>query len=674
MLSFLQRWNARTKKWLWGLVILGILASLPIAYQRIQTESSANTVEFVFDYRDLLDVAAYQPNPQQYVDEQLDRLKEAGVQSMAMFESTLAEYKTNRRVLVYNAAEMATLTGQAFNPNENYTYILFTNEENERRIAPLVTNTFSSLEIGVKPWTWNDKNGLIIETPVENAVLKPMPQDPIAMEMLHGKGFHIVPRLTDSLPYDQQAMEQLFAEYAALGVKRILFEGESVKGYTDDAEKKSIAAFAELLNKYDIGIAAIENLKSPQKGMNKLAYLINYNVVRIYSLSEADSSLSESVIADRFVLGTKDRNIRMIYLNTQAATNPAKASITNSVDNLIRSLQKPGNAIAGIESNGFELGQAQAFNVHDASWQRYAKLFVLIGGVALIALLISYFIPVLMLPAFVIGLIGAAGLYKLSPPLLEQAMALGVSISSPTIALVLLVRKVMSVADAKPDMTAGRRVGLTIALYAKTAAISLASVPLIIALLNNITYSLVLEQFRGVSLLHLAPIGLVALYVFLYRGDSVVGEARKLLKTPITLLWIVAFCVLGAAGYYYLTRTGNAGKVSGIEMVIRTLLEDTFGVRPRFKEFMMAHPAFVLGLFLSFKYRNAVYLFIIAAMGQLSLVDTFAHIHTPIVISLIRVVLGLGLGLIIGLIAAGVWQILERCWQTWGRKLVQAKE
>ncbi|WP_221413081.1 DUF5693 family protein, partial [Peribacillus simplex] len=87
------------------------------------------------------------------------------------------------------------------------------------------------------------------------------------------------------------------------------------------------------------------------------------------------------------------------------------------------------------------------------------------------------------------------------------------------------------------------------------------------------------------------------------------------------------------------------------EMAFRSFLENTFGVRPRNKEFLLAHPMMVLGVFLSFKYRHAVYLLIIGVMGQLSMVGTFTHIHTPIYISAIRVVLGLGLGLIIGLIA-----------------------
>ena len=87
--------------------------------------------------------------------------------------------------------------------------------------------------------------------------------------------------------------------------------------------------------------------------------------------------------------------------------------------------------------------------------------------------------------------------------------------------------------------------------------------------------------------------------------------------------------IVAIVGWYYLTRTGNAGSVSSIEMAFRTFLENTFGVRPRNKEFLLAHPMMVLGVFLSFKYRHAVYLLIIGVMG-LSMVGTFTHIHATL--------------------------------------------
>ncbi len=211
---------------------------------------------------------------------------------------------------------------------------------------------------------------------------------------------------------------------------------------------------------------------------------------------------------------------------------------------------------------------------------------------------------------------------------------------------------------------------MAIGLFVSTSIISLLGVPFVFGLLNNITYSLVLQQFRGVSLLHLAPIALVALYLFLYTGtQSVWTNIRKLLSLQITVLWVVAAGILGAVGMYYLSRTGNSGQATGLEIMFRNLLETTIGVRPRFKEFLFAHPLFLLGLFLSLRYRVAWILFIVASIGQLSMVDTFAHIHTPLYISFIRVLLGLGIGAIIGLVFIGVWQLVEGVWRKWVPKM-----
>lgn len=671
MVQSWQRWNQASRKWLWILVVIGIVASIPVIYQRVETESSANKVEIVFNYRGLVEISNYQANPAAYMNEQLDRLKEAGVTTMALFESTLDEYQKTRRIMVFNEADIAKLNKSIVNSNHNYSYIAFTSEENEKQLRPVIEEAFRGYDVAVGPWEYEGRPGLVIEMSPDEAVLKPMPIDKMAFSMLEERGFYILPRMSDNIPYDQAAMDEELQYFADHGVNRILFEGEAVKGFQDNASLNSLQGFAELLNKYKIGIATIENLKAPQKGLNKLAYLTDYNVARLHSLTDAEASQSTDTLADRFALATKDRNIRMIYLNASPAKDAAKAAITSPIDNLINSLQEPGNAIKRIENNGFEFGQAEAFHVYDASWQKYLKALVVLGGIAMIALLISYFIAPLTLAAFVLGLIGSAGLYVLNSTLMEQALALFVAISAPTIAMVLAIRKVNEVSGLRTGLTVGKRLSHTIVLYVKTAVISLAAVPFVIALLNNITYSLVLNQFRGVSLLHLGPILLIAIYVFLYQGESIWKELNRWLQMRITLLWVLVIGVLGAIGLYYLSRTGNAGSLLPGEAAFRSLLENTFGVRPRNKEFLLAHPLFLVGIFAAFRYRWALYAMVVAVMGQLSMVDTFAHIHTPAVLSLIRGLLGLGLGLIVGLIAILIWHIIERCWDKWSPRLLK---
>ena len=96
-------------------------------------------------------------------------------------------------------------------------------------------------------------------------------------------------------------------------------------------------------------------------------------------------------------------------------------------------------------------------------------------------------------------------------------------------------------------LSVGRRLGMALLMLAVTSLISILAIPLVIALLNNITYSLVLEQFRGVGLLHLAPLGVAVLYLVLFTGTSAWTSLRRLLSLQITVLWIIAGAVIGAA-------------------------------------------------------------------------------------------------------------------------------
>ena len=107
--------------------------------------------------------------------------------------------------------------------------------------------------------------------------------------------------------------------------------------------------------------------------------------------------------------------------------------------------------------------------------------------------------------------------------------------------------------------------------------------------------------------------------------------------------------ILAVAGLVYISRTGNESAfVSGFELQLRTALDQLLGVRPRTKEFLIGHPLMLVALYYGFRYRYGVGILALGMIGQVSLVNTFAHIHTPIIISLIRTGYGLLFGLIVG--------------------------
>ncbi|GFN32678.1 DUF5693 family protein [Paenibacillus xylaniclasticus] len=719
-----QLWNRKLKVVLWALALIGVIAAIPLGTLRWQMEQSSKQVEYVMDFKDIELVASYQYDPKGFVEQQLTRLKEAGVTTMAIFETTLDELVMAKRLNVYNNSQLSLLEGSTPVPGRNETFVLFAGPEEERQLSPLINSAFERVGIAVEPWSLNGRPGLKLSAPIETATLISMNPDPIALEQIHQAGFRILPRLSDRIrPYNEEETHALIKQLKEkYGVDRILFDGEAVKGYNDHADMNSLISFADILKEEGVGIAAIEGLKAPQLGFSTLAYLTDYNVVRLHSIADSlAATISPEKLRDRFLLAAKDRSIRMFYLNVGASRSLDKGGVVHPLDKLAEALEGPDGTIAKLEEWGFHPGPAQPFEVDKPGWTKAAKAIVGLGAISMIALLIGAFASWLTIPAFVLGLIGSAGLYVVSMPTLEQGLALGAAISAPTLAVIWVLhvirrrtegsRRLVSGSDwtvnnnrthaaAGADnnvpgwgamlsdifstsrvkwvfegLPARSRFSSAIVLFIVTSLISVLAIPLVIGLLNNITYTLYIQQFRGVSLLHLAPIFLVAVYLFLYMGSSVWVSLRRLLSIRINILMVVAAGVLGFVGMYYLSRTGNEGQASSLEMVIRNVLETTIGVRPRFKEFAIAHPLLLLGLFLSLRYRAAWVLVIVGVMGQLSMVDTFAHIHTPLYISTIRDLLGLGIGLVFGCVFIAVWQIGEVVWHRWARaKIIPSAE
>ncbi|RCW44839.1 DUF5693 family protein [Paenibacillus prosopidis] len=710
MLLRWQQWNRRVRFALWVITLIGVAAALPLGAVRMEMEQTSKQVEYIFDYRDLVEVSELQARPQAFLAEHMDKLKAAGVTTLSVYESTMKELVQSGRLTYYSSRDAALLQGKFEPVGQNFTYILFNGEQEEEMIGPIVRAAFDRLDVPYGNWSYGGRNGMVVEMPVAEALMKTMDFDPMALQAIHDAGFRILPRFSDRvLPYDQAVMDTTLGELKKLGVSRILFEGDKVKGATDQAMDGSLDSFGELLNKYGIGIATIENLKKPQEGINKLAYITNYNVVRLYSLSPDDGmEMTPGAIADRFQLAAKDRNIRMFFLNGKIEGDTDTGKFVHNVDKLILAMGGENGVAAKLSKAGFTSGEPKPFDYEQPSWAKPARGIVAVGAIALITLLVGAFVPGVYIPVFLLGLVGSSGLYVLNSSTMEQALALGAAVSAPTLALVWVMNRIYSrtIGDRRivggddwavgrskssqvpnqpgaisdsgsrmkwvfPAHSMGRRFGMALSWFVVTTLISLVAVPMIFGLLNDITYNLVLEQFRGVSVLHLAPIALVAVYVLFYNGQTSVNKLRTLLSQPITLTWILLAAVIGAIGYYYLSRTGNAGQVSSIELVIRNFLETTFGVRPRFKEFLLGHPLLLLGLFLSLRYRAAWLLVIAGSLGQLTMVDTFAHIHTPLYISIIRIMLGLGTGIIIGCLLIAAWQLVEGALRKWAPAIIR---
>jgi hypothetical protein len=125
-----------------------------------------------------------------------------------------------------------------------------------------------------------------------------------------------------------------------------------------------------------------------------------------------------------------------------------------------------------------------------------------------------------------------------------------------------------------------------------------------------------------------------------------------LLGINIKVSHAVIFLLAAACGALFILRSGNFGlPVLGPEKFLRALLENIMVIRPRTKEFLIGYPALILGAVYYFKGGNKWLWFWLSAgvLAPVSMTNSFCHIHTPVLITLVRSCVGLIIGVALGI-------------------------
>ena len=153
---------------------------------------------------------------------------------------------------------------------------------------------------------------------------------------------------------------------------------------------------------------------------------------------------------------------------------------------------------------------------------------------------------------------------------------------------------------------------------------------------------------------------IIPLLIFLLN-EKPIDTIKELLEKAITYKYALIAVLAVVALVIYVVRTGNDGTalVSGLEEKLRAGLKDLLGVRPRTKEFLIGHPFTLFILYYGLNKKNW-FLILPAIIGQVSLVNTYAHIHTPVIISLIRSFNGLWIGVVVGIGLIIAWKLFRK--------------
>ncbi|MGN0954180.1 DUF5693 family protein, partial [Dialister sp.] len=412
------------------------------------------------------------------------------------------------------------------------------------------------------------------------------------------------------------------------------------------------------LNRRHIPIALIEAQNQlgfeKQSGNLDMAAFSNYQVVRLYAMSKDELiKLDPKEAASRFYISDIERNIRMnLFPSFKFPLNGMTLSETNA--------SYIADVSSRLENHGFSVGKASVMEPYFP--ENALRGLAMAGAVSLVVLTLLLLMPSLSKFVWVLeiaGLVIAEGLFFVLHSILPlQLLALGAAVCTPVVVVSLFLEYCLKRKDtAFAEVGWGRLLLESLVILWVCGLCSLAGAAFISGLLGDIRFLLEIQIFRGVKLTFLLPLILISVvYIqkFPFFGEVVSSDkdfirfVKKFCGVQIRLGLLVGLGLLAVVGYVFIGRSGNNGApVPGFEIALRRFLENAMYARPREKEFLFGHPAVLLAMTALYrKWPQILHYFLIVAVtiGQGSMVETFAHMRSPYMLSFIRGLDGLMAG------------------------------
>ncbi|MDP2872042.1 MAG: DUF5693 family protein [Bacillota bacterium] len=475
----------------------------------------------------------------------------------------------------------------------------------------------------------------------------------------------------------------------------VMFQGSDILGFPD-----RIAETAAVMRERGLIFGVLETPVQlglyEQQGITSLLQEMDYAAVRVHAFTEAElKKLLPDDLVDRSIRAVRDRGIGILYLKAV----PPQVEQTAWAGIATRSRDYYHGLVKALREQRYTLAPPIAQRVPDARWTSITGLLGAVGGLLIVlGALVSLVrvgrrtLNVLASLAIAAPLGGAFAARLLGGRLLGlEALALMVSLSVPAAAAAVGMRLLLLRGGCP------WRRGL-VALAAMTA-VGLAGGLLVAGTLGGPVYTLEYRYFRGVKAAHVVPpliaLGLGVLALWREReqerervrelgraggrgegGER--GEGRLSLaktwsllaalgRSPVTWFAAAGAAVAGLGLMLILGRSGHTAgfEVSSVEVALRDLFDVRLFARPRFKELFLGHPAVLfLSVFHLLPGTRQDWLFpfglAAAVISEVSIVNSFSHIRTPLVVSLIRSLNGLWTGIVLAAVAYAALIVLFR--------------
>ena len=665
-------------------ILIGFIASLVIGMERHAVEENARTVELAIDYEGLLELAAREGLPPEEV---LARAKEAGITSLAVYETTFEKFNKNGKAYAIKGADLlaAYHTGTLTDPRwrdlveegkivGTEIYVVAHDPVTYAELKEDLFRRFGSARVTV--YTVGTDEVLAVKDYYEAFEKRNIGLPSDEMRAVNAAGFDVLARPSNYASCTPEDVHAVFARMDGIAVSGIVFSGQECLG-----APKALQTTIDEMNARRLPLGLIEGVTQlqfyKQQGMDEIAEGVGYgNVARLYSIPKDElKKLKIDAAVERWVTTDEERNIRINLLRIYEEPAPNMSLLETN-------LKYFSDTRAALEARGFQIGRAGSFGSYEPS--RVLRALVIMGVAAAGVLYLSLVVPALNRRKRVLMLFFAvAALIAMMPILIgagskiRLAAALASANLFPALAVIGLLDLLRGRRFQK-DAPAWRIIVAGLVLLGITSALSLIGASYLSGALTDTRYLLEFDIFRGIKLTFVLPMILVAA-AFLQRFDifdgqfdasaGVLGQVREILATPVRVGSLLGGLLLLGGLVVLVLRSGHTSgmPVPGIELKMRAALEQLFYARPRTKEFMIGHPAFLLAVYAAAQRWRTWIIFALvlaATIGQGSMVETFAHMRTPIEMSFVRGIGGVFLGGLIGAVLVALvaaWnRLLER--------------
>lgn len=668
-----------------AVIVVGLVCALWLNFVRHDVEKQNNTVEMAMEYEGLRKLAALQGLPEEDV---LRQFKEAGINSLMIFDTTLERLTKNGELQTATGGELrqADMLGAdkgvfAHVPAEAL-------EENAAYAAAAAdASVLEDVEQDLCLRYGADRVQVVSENPriikVKGSTT-PLPdgrydepqgllQAPLGLPVqdlrkVNALGFKIIVRPQNYIEVTDEQIDAIFdrIKEAGVPVAALMPCGTEVVGYPNKMQH-----LGERMKENNMTLVMLEHYTQLQfakiDGLLPLAEFNDYKAARSYVIDPTEQKkISVGEALRRWALTDEERNIRVNYIRPFLMPEGGQ-------DIMKTNLKYVRDIKASVEARGYTIGEAGVFAAKGDGFAPYFPsklsfipvLLAIVAGVVLYLSLLFNLSGSKQLALWAVLSAGGLALLFIGRGLLTRQL---LALAAASVFPVLSMSVIFNIWDKN---TTDKHSLLSICWkgiwqLALAIALSLVGAAFLSAILTDSRFLLEIDIYRGVKLTFILPVIFTAI-LFIKRYDllQVVGKGLQtlwkrlngLLDTGLTFRHVVVLLVLMFIAYYFVGRSGHTGgvPVPAIELKMRAFLEQLMYARPREKEFMIGHPMFFLAVLAVYRCAPRWWQFALtcaAVIGQGSLVQTFCHMRTPVVMSFVRALDGYAVGVVFGV--AGV--------------------